>query len=236
MKSRILFQLGRFLTTILGLVLLIMSSQTIAAEVRPQTLLYQVDHRGSDAGQLEVVIEKMAKGYLVRSISHLSTLASLFLKNTTIVSRWKQVGDSVELVGGEEVLNESGKVKRSFSIDVAKRQINFAQGEPIRYQKGMPVEADGFPLWLMMNGPTAIEGRDIISVSPKRARLYHYEQSVTAEISVPAGNYSAVKLQGIRQDNANKSIQIWLRSATDPIPVKIVTGEPGKFTTLSLLK
>ena len=161
----------------------------------------------------------------------------MFLKSTTITSTWKISGSRLMLVSGEEVLNESGKIKRSFAVDTARRQISFSEGEPIQYQDGMPIDADGFPLWLMANGPDAIVGRNTISVSPKRARLYRYENAAAEAITVPAGSFpEAIKLKGNRHDNPAKSIQIWLRGKNDRVPVKIVTGEPGKVTTLSLLK
>ena len=201
-----------------------------------QTLRYQVEFRGSDAGELEVIIESADSGYKVRSISHLSLLASMFLKSTTIESIYTIEDDQLLLKSGREIQNESAEEKRSFSVDYAAGKIVFSEGEPFSFAKDMPIDADGFPLWLMFSGADAYTNRKTISVSPKRARQYQYGNPVVESVNVPAGQFDSIKLEGSRMDNPGKTATIWLRKEGEAVPLKIITGEPGKQTTLSLLK
>lgn len=214
--------------------LLFFNAATHAAAVEPQTLLYQVQYQGQDAGQLEVIISREDSGYLITSISHLSLLAQMFLEATTVKSRFEKAGDSYRLVSGEEIATESGDVRRKFDVDYSRNQINFIKGEPLAFDPSVRMDADGFPLTLVMDKLDDLAGTQVLSVSPKRGRLYVHDKVREETITGPAGEFETRVLVIRRTDNAERTINYWLRK-DNQIPVRIVTGKPGKETILNLL-
>lgn len=224
----------------MAIVALGLSSQTLAAKIADQTLIYKIEFQGKHVGELEVVINSTDRGYQVRSISRFRSLAAVLLKNTTIESSYalsqEQLRRQLKLTGGKEILNHSGEVKRSFTIDYAAREIAFSDGQLFAFSKATPIDADAFPLRLMWSGVAPIAGKKILAVSPKRAREYQYQPPKMATVTVAAGKFDSVKLRRIRLDNPAKSVTIWLTKQDNPMPLKIVTGEADKQTTLTLLQ
>ena len=229
-------QLPVSLTTILLIAAFIASSMASASSVVEQTRIYAVEYQGKDAGELEVIIRREGEGYLVRSISHLSALAQLFLKSHTIESRFELKNDQLRLVSGREILNESGKVKREFSIDHDNNTVTFSAGEPIKFPQGFRIDADSFPLGLMTSNPTTLTGESYLSISPKRARQYIYQSPVEEIVSVPAGDFTTTRVVGIRNDNPNRSVSFWLDKGNQQLPVKITNSKDGRETILVLVK
>lgn len=208
----------------------------VAAELDGKNFRYGVNYRGSDAGELEVVIQKVDNEYVVSSISHLSILAQMFLKSTTIESRFEQQSGTLRLVSGKETLNETGKIKRSFDIDYATGKINFSDTESVPFAEDIIIEADSFPLGLILSDPESRKGKNYLSVNPKRARNFVYQDIVKDTVSVPAGTFDAIRIFSTRPDEPERKITIWLSDDETRVPVKIITGKNGKETVMELLK
>lgn len=216
--------------------LFVASSAASSLPVAEQTRFYAVEYEGNDAGELEVIIKRDGEGYLIRSISHLSVLAQLFLESHTVESRFEIINDGVRLVSGREVLTESGQVKREFNIDYDSNIVTFSAGEPLKFSNGARIEADSFPLTLMTSNTATLAGETYLAVSPKRARQYIYQPPVEETVSVPAGEFVTTRIVGIRNDDPNRSVSFWLDNDNQKLPVKIINSKNGKETVITLIK
>ena len=201
-----------------------------------QTRLYNVEYEGKDAGKLEVRIQRDGSEYLVRSISHLSVLAQLFLKSYTIESRFEIKKNGLRLVSGREILNESGEINREFNVNYDENTIFFSKGEPLVFPENIRIDADSFPLALMTSDLNSLAGESYLSISPKRARQYVYQPPTKETVSVPAGEFSTTKIIGAREDDPNRTISIWLNQDPQQLPVKIVNSKGDRKTTLVLVE
>lgn len=207
---------------------------TAHAEIDSRTLRYGVDFQGQNAGELEVVIARDKDGYLVTAISHLSLLATMFLESTTIVTRFNKDGNTFQLASGEEQVSDSGEVRRKFDVDVKAQKIHFLEGDPLPFDPTVRMDADAFPMLLVLDPTDPKPGSQLLSVSPKRGRLYTHLDTVTELVEVPAGQFDTRRVTAERIDDPSRAIVYWLRDS-DRIPVRIETGKDGKKTTLVLL-
>lgn len=235
MPTRILSSptaLLRFLVAILlGLGTLNVSA---AVSLEPQTLRYSVTYNNQNAGELEVIISRDHSGYQITAISHLSMLAKMFLESTTVTSRFEAFNDTFRLVSGKEIADDTNEVRRGFTVDHTSSKINFTKSDPLSFDPAVRMDADAFPLLLVLENGQVDTGNQLLSVSPKRGRLYEYNNGVEESVSVPAGDFQTSLIIASRKDDSGKSIRYWLRR-NDRIPVKITTGKPGNETTLELL-
>jgi len=234
MGNRHIWPSGYRLLLILAACILCFSAH--ASELVGKNLRYSVNYQGAYAGELEIVIEKTDNEYVVSSISHLSLLAQVFLKSTTIESRFKDQSGTLLLVSGKETLNETGKIKRSFDVDYASGKINFSDSDPVPFSKDTIIQADSFPLGLVLSDLSSRKGKIYLSVNPKRARNYVYQKIDNETISVPAGTYNATRIFSTRPDEPERKVTMWLSDDNSQLPVKIITGKNGKETVLELLK
>jgi hypothetical protein len=210
-------------------------ASTRAGEPSEQTLRYKVDFRGTNAGELETVIERTEDGYLVKSISHPSLLASMFLQNETAETHFQLVDGRLVLQSGREYVTKSGKEVRSFEVDHDAGQIRFSGGDPLDMEPGTRLEADTFPLALMANGLESAAGTKFYAVSGKRARLYQTGEPMAETIEVPAGKFETLRVENRLPGEPSRIYTIWFRVGPQPIPVRVVTGREGKVTTMELL-
>lgn len=207
-----------------------------AASPAEQTLRYAVDFMGQPAGEIEVVIKREGDEYLVTSISHPSLLAQMFLESYTLESRFSFDGEQLQLKSGKEILSETGEVQREFNVNHDNKVLSFSAGEPLNLPEGIRIEADSFPLLLMSSDLNTLAGQTYLSVSPKRARQYVYQEPEQESLSVPAGEFSTIKIVGVRSDSPDRKVNVWLNTGDDQIPVKITTSKDGRETTMTLME
>ena len=220
----------------LALSVLLLPSITYSEAIKDQTHRYDVQYEGKDAGELEIIIKRDGGEYIVKSISHLSVLAQLFLKSYTIESRFEFNDKDLRLISGREILNESGKVNREFNIDYENNTVLFSKGEPLVFPEKIRIDADSFPLALMVSDLNSLSNKSYLSISPKRARQYVYQPPSLETVSVPAGEFSTTKIVGVRVGDPNRTISIWLDQNNQQLPVKIVNSKGGRETILTLIE
>lgn len=206
-----------------------------AAEPKDQTLRYSVDYRGSDAGEIEVIVKRNDDGYQVTSISHLSLLASMFLQSHTIVSFFQRTDDGLVLQSGKEILTQTGETVRSFEVDAPAGNIRFSGGDPVSFDRSTHLDADSFPLGLVTSNAEALLGRRFLSVNPKRARLFEITDVKKDRVEVPAGAFEVWRIHSSVPGEPSRVFRLWLRVDGDQVPVRIETGREGKLTTMVLL-
>lgn len=199
-----------------------------------QALRYSVDYRGSDAGEIEVVLEHGENGFQVTSISHLSLLASMFLESHTIESRFSLEKGLPVLDSGSEILTQTGEVKRSFAVDRQAMKVEFSAGDPVVFDQATRLDADSFPLGLVTSPVDALKGRRFLSVNPKRARLFEVTDVTRQTIRVPAGEFEAWRVDSSVPGEPTRVFRLWLRAEGERIPLRIETGREGKLTTMLL--
>ncbi len=210
----------------------------LGIDVPPQTLRYAVDYKGTNAGELEIVISRIDTGYLVKSISHLSLVAQLFLQSFTIESTFDMVNGQPRLLKGREIFNQSGEIHRSFEVDHGKQAITFSQQE----QESQPIvnaawlDADAFPLALIFADKSSLTGKKFLSVSAKRAGLQVFHAPLEESVTVPAGTFSSLKVINNRVSDPSRTITVWLQDSSNPVPLKIISGKQGKQTTMELIE
>jgi len=218
------------------LTITVIGQQAIALELENQTLRYSVDYRGTDAGALEIEVIRTGDNYTIKAVSDLSLVAQLFLKSYTIETQFALVDGNVSLLSGKESLNQSGDTIREFTINQKTREVEYKDADNVKYDAATRVDADAFPLGMILSKPDDIIGKPFLSVSPKRARLFVVQETTKEEVTVPAGTFTTTLIKSVRPDDENRFVQIWLQSGDNPVPVKIVSGKPGKVTTLTLTK
>ena len=214
---------------------LVLPTVSVAEPPEEQTLRYEVNFRGHNAGQLETIIERTTDGYLVKSVSHLSLIAKAFLSNETAESVFRYVDDELVLQSGREYVTKSGKEIRSYEIDHEAGQITFSDGDPLTMEPDTRLEADTFPLALMANGVENAVGTKFYAVSTKRARLYQTESPVRESVEVPAGKFDTLLVQHTLPGDPTRIFKIWLKDGPQPVPVRVETGREGKLTIMQLL-
>ncbi len=205
-----------------------------ALDLANQTLRYAVDYQGTSAGDIEVFITRTESGYQVRSVSHLSLVATIFLQSFTIESDFEHVDGELRLSRGKEILNETGTVHRSYTVDYENRVIRFSDGEPQKFEAGSWLDADAFPLALVFADLSSLSGKKILSISAKRARQYLLDKPVQESVTVLAGTFDSNKIVYTRQDDPTRTVRVWLRQDENPVPLRITSGKPGKETTMEL--
>ena len=236
MQKEVGFKLRRpSLTLVLALSAFLVSSIAYSEAPNDQSHRYDVQYDGKDAGELEITIKRDGTDYIVKSISHLSDLAQLFLKSYTIESRFELKNKEFRLVSGQKLLNESGEINREFKVDYEKNTVFFSKGEPFVFPENIQIDADSFPLALMTSDLNTLSDKPYLSISPKRARQYVYQPPIQETVSVPAGEFSTNKIVGVRKDNPNRTISIWLDQDSRQLPIKIVNSKDGRDTTLALI-
>ena len=216
--------------------ILFSTGPVFAAQLAEQTLRYSVLYRGSDAGELEIVIKRNDEGYRVTSISHLSPLAQMLLKGHTIESDFDLVDGCPRLIGGREFLKESGELKREFNIDYTTNTVHFSHGDPIQFGPDLLLDADAFPLGLVLSCIDTIANQQLLTISPKRARLLTYQAPVDERLQTANGDIEAIRIVATREDNPENLKTIWLRKTGERNPVKIVSGKPDKLTIIELIE
>ena len=217
-----------------ALIFALMPIQGNTKQIEEQTLFYTVTHRGSDAGELEIVIDKTTEGYKVTSISHLSLLAQMFLKGYTIESQYVVKNGVPYLVEGKEFDKESGELKRRFKIEYPNQLIRFSNGDPVTFDANTTIDADAFPLTLVLSDINNITPGAYLTVSPKRARLLAFQPASEEILDTASGSMETIKLVATRDDAPDNLKTIWLSNSSNPIPVKIVSGKPKKRTVIEL--
>ncbi len=214
----------------------VISQHAIAIELKSQTLRYSVDYRGTDAGALNIEVIRNGDNYTIKAVSDLSLVAQLFLKSYTIETQFSSVNSNVSLLSGKESLNQSGETIREFMINQEAREVEYKDADNVKFDAATRVDADAFPLGMILSKTDELIGKPFLSVSPKRARLFVVKEAAQEEVTVPAGTFNTTLIKSVRPDDKNRFVQIWLKSGDNPVPVKIVSGKPGKVTTLTLTK
>ncbi|MBX2869360.1 MAG: DUF3108 domain-containing protein [Acidiferrobacterales bacterium] len=219
-----------------SLVFIAIAMPAWAVEIGNQTLRYAVDYRGTDAGELEIQVSREGDQYSIKTVSHLSLVAQLFLQSYTIETAFSVENGVPALLSGKEELNQSGETVREFSVNLKTREVEYQGADNVPFDASTRVDADAFPLGMMLSDANSLIGKPYLSVSPKRARLFVVQEAVEAEVTVPAGTFKARLIKSARPDDQNRFVNIWLKPGDNPIPVKIESGKPGKVTTMTLLK
>jgi len=212
------------------------SQQVIAIELENQTLRYSVDYRGTNAGALAIEISRSGDNYTIKTVSDLSLVAQLFLKSYTIETQFALVDGNTNLLSGKESLNQSGDTVREFMINHKTREVEYKGADNVKFDAATRVDADAFPLGMILSKTSDLIGKPYLSVSPKRARLFVVQETAQEEVTVPAGTFNTTLIKSVRPDDKDRFVQIWLQTGDNPVPVKIVSGKPGKVTTLTLTK
>jgi len=221
---------------IFGLAVSLLLQPAFASAIDNQTLRYAVDFRGTDAGELEIQVSRNDDSYTIKTVSHLSLVAQLFLQSYTIETQFSVENGSPTLVSGKEELNQSGDTVREFTVNQETREVEYKEADNVPFDATTRIDADAFPLGLMLSQPADLIGKPYLAVSPKRARLFVVKEVIEEEVTVPAGTFNTTLVKSARPDDENRFVQIWLKSGDNPVPVKIVSGKPGKVTTMTLVK
>jgi len=224
-----------FLPGIFCFALLANWSTALAVGPDSQTLRYSVRYIGKYAGDLEVVIENSSIEIKATIISHLSTLASLFLTGLTEETWFSVKGDTVYLERGNTISQNNNSIERSFIIDRKQGLLIFDPGDPVPIEENEAFESTAFPMALMISDIGSIEGLQIREVSPKRARAYVYLAPEKEILELNDRQFKTWKVTRRRQDDATRTVTIWLDRNNQQIPLKIVTTKKNKDTVLTLL-
>ncbi len=132
------------------LVLLAFGQSVWAVEINNQTLRYAVDYRGTDAGELEIQISRDGDQYAIKTVSHLSMVAQLFLQSYTIETTFSVENGVPTLVSGKEELNQSGDTVREFTVNQKAREVEYKGADNVPFDDTTRVDAYAFHLRMML--------------------------------------------------------------------------------------
>ena len=226
-------------TPIFGVVLFALQfdSTTLNAmgsEIKSQTLRYSVMYSKRDAGELEVIIENNNGQIKTTTISHLSTIAQIFLSPQTSET-WFSLKDGVAFVDRGNLLNsKSQSITNGFEIDLERKKIVFQKGDPIAVESGDVFESTSFPIALMTSEIESVEGTTVREISPKRVRYYVYQKPEETSFELNGKTYEAWKVTRNKRGDPGRTVSFWLDRKTK-IPLQIISSKKNKHTVMTLL-
>ena len=222
--------LGVFLVLTLGYVPL---AQAINLE--NHTLRYSVEYGSQHAGELEIITERDHNSLKTTVISHLSTMAKMFLNGLTTETWFYIDGQQLRVEKGHNLAHDSASVKKSFLIDRQNNVVKYHDGELIALQPEDEFEATTFPMVLVNSEIPDIAGKIIREISPKRDRWYVYLAPEQQSLDLDGKIYDTWKVTRHQQNDPSRTVTFWLDRNNQLIPLKIVTTRKGKDTTMKLI-
>ena len=210
-----------------------------AVGIRPQTLHYQVDYNGINAGQLDVDIARQGRLYTVTSTSRLSVFTALLLKNYRNQTTFEQHGSGVRLTGGSELLVNKRQPEKSqeqrFRVDFDQRQIRFDDHPPVSITPQQTLAAAAFPLVLMHTPIEQVDALNVLAVSTRWAREYVHTPPEKHRLPLADEMQDTWKITRFRKDRPDSNTTFWLATGENPVPVKIVVAKKNQRVTLQLI-
>ncbi len=205
-----------------------------AAEISSQTLRYSVKYTKHDAGELEVIIDKQGDVIKTSAISHLSTIAKMFLSGQTIETWFLLNGKSAEVTKGNILGHKSDTITSSFQIDKETGVIRYKNRDDEPIVGGDYFESTSFPIVLMASDINTIEGTTIREVNPRKSRYYVYQKPVSDNVELKGKNYDTWKVVRNKRGDPNRTVTFWL-DKTSHVPLKIISSKKSKDTVMTLL-
>ena len=211
-------------------------SQAYDFALQSQTVRYAVDVAGHDAGELEVVIERDGNSIKTTSISHLSTIAKMFVSGQTVETWFTINGETVQVEKGQIVSHRNNEVTHAFVIDRQAGEIQFAPGGPQPASDTELFESTSFPIVLMSTPKMKYVHRvPIREINPKKVRWYEYHRVESEMLKLNGKTYKTWKITRNKRGEADRTQTFWLDRNNYRVPVKIVSVKNKKKTVMTLV-
>jgi hypothetical protein len=207
-----------------------------AVELDEQTLRYNVTYITHDAGELEIVISRENNQIKTKAISHLSTLARMFLSGLTAETWFSIEGEKLQLERGHLLSHDNATIMTSFEIDRNRGNLKFVPEKDADAVKPTDIfESTSFPLVLVSSDISSIAGQQIREISPKRVRTYVYLAPEVETLELNGNTYDTWKVIRHKLGDPTRTVTIWLDRNAQQIPVRIVTVKDKKTTEITLI-
>lgn len=206
-----------------------------AVDIDSRTLRYSVYYTKYDAGELEIVIERTDDTIKTTAISHLSSLAQMFLSGQTVETWFNIEGDDVVLDRGHILDHADDNVTSGFTIDREKSIIDYQPREDVAIEDGDLFESTSFPIVLMTSEVKDIAGQTIRETNPKKTRYYVYHAPTKEKLELNGKVYKTWKVTRSKRGEEGRSVTFWLDRKDQKVPLKIISTKKGKSTVMTLL-
>ena len=204
-----------------------------ASALESQNFRFSVNHSGTDAGELEINIEKQDGKYVITSTSHLSLVASLFLKGYESKTTFEQTESGWALTQGREKILGEEEISKGFDVDSAAKTITFLSKETINIQPNEWVDAAAFPLVTLLSDFKNIEdGQQLMEVRNKNARKFKFEATVADKISIDGQEIDTWRIKRNRVGQRESGVSIWISQENELEILKIEITKKGKKTVM----
>ena len=211
-------------------------SQAYDFALQSQTVRYAVDVAGHDAGELEVVIERDGNSIKTTSISHLSTIAKMFVSGQTVETWFTINGETVQVEKGQIVSHRNNEVTHAFVIDRQAGEIQFTPGESQPASDTELFESPSFPIVLMSTPKMKYVHRvPVREINPKKVRWYEYHRVESEMLELNGKTYKTWKITRNKRGEADRTQTFWLDRNNYRVPVKIVSVKNKKKTVMTLV-
>ena len=198
-----------------------------------QNFRFSVNHSGTDAGELEINIEKQDKRYVITSTSHLSLVASLFLKGYESQTTFEQTDSGWALIQGREKILGEEEVSKGFDVDTTAKTITFLSKDKIDFQPNEWVDAAAFPLVTLLSDFKNIkDGQQLMEVRNKNARRFKFESTVADQIKVNDQLVDTWRIKRNRVGQQGSGVTIWVSQKDGLDILKIEVTKKGKKTVM----
>ncbi|HET7587265.1 MAG TPA: DUF3108 domain-containing protein [Gammaproteobacteria bacterium] len=219
------------LKRLLPVLLLLLAVPGFAATLKPYAADYDVITHGVRAGVAKFQLEKLGKDrWRFKSDSHATGLVSLFRDDVISESSVFTIADSGEFSAREYRYSHTGDDERTQSIlfdwkhDVAHSTYR-GDEKKIDIPKGA---SDPFLAQLKLSRSVAggMDAGSFPVVNRNELEVYHLKVVGRDAISVPAGAFTAVRVERSEPGSIRKTI-FWLAPKLNYVPVKVAQIKDG---------
>lgn len=208
--------------------------ETQISQIATQRLVYNVDYAGQNAGDLEIRINKNNNILEIDSISHLSSLARLFLDSYTVKTRFEINANEIFLLSGETRHETDNEIQHGFTIHHQAKTVDFYSGDKIQFTHQDEFEADSFPLKLITSDLNSLQEKTVLAISGKRITPYTYTDIKTEEITINGKPFNTIRVTRTKVNDLERTVTFWLNLQNSNLPVKIESQNDGVKTVLTI--
>ena len=225
--------LGLFVALLLGLP---SGDVNAFSNIPGYTLTYSVQYKGTGLGKLVISVEEQSDEVVVHGETFPNALASLFGDGKIVETiEYQKVPEGLRLAKVTERKGHDGSQVDVAEVSALGDRIEFKNGKSYRIKPTDQLDSYTFPFLSLLGLHDSKAGEKESVVSAKRMSKYVYQNPSKERVSVPAGEFAALKTTKSRADS-KKSISVWITESLPRYPLKIEVLRNGKRdATISLL-
>lgn len=212
----------------------VLATNAYPLELYNKTLRYSVYYTTHNAGELEISVERDGDVVKSKAVSHLSTIAQMFLSGQTVETWFELDRERARVLRGQLLDHEEKEVTASFDINRKAGFVEFKDEDAVPIEDGDVFESTSFPMVLITSDLSKISGTSVREVNPKRIRYYVYQDPVEETLELDGKNYDTWRVTRNKRGEEDRTVTFWLEKESQ-VPLKIISSKSGKDTVMTLI-